>query len=160
LTNISLKESAIGIHEQLNAQVGKLYAGLDKLKEICPQLHLTFPQIVVIGDESVGKSSLIERIAMLPFFPRGNKPDQGSLTTRMPIKLQLKHLSAEELVTFAKDHSLEWKEGHFWVRMIYEPVNGQRVISPFFPKDRIEQHVMTYMEDAVKINPKGNIVDS
>lgn len=44
------------------------------------------PRIVVIGSESAGKSSVLERIAMQPVFPRDR-----NLCTRCPIKLSLRN---------------------------------------------------------------------
>ena len=42
--------------------------------------------MVVLGNESSGKSSLIDRLAMMPLLPRG----EGTCT-RLPIKLRLRH---------------------------------------------------------------------
>ena len=50
----------------------------------------TVPRIIVIGDESSGKSSTMERIAMMQFFPIDNK-----FCTRMPIELRLRYRNAE-----------------------------------------------------------------
>ena len=44
------------------------------------------PQVVMIGDESSGKSTILERLAMMPIFPRGD-----DLTTRLPIHLRLRY---------------------------------------------------------------------
>ena len=46
--------------------------------------RVSLPTIVVIGSESAGKSSTLERIAGQPLFPRDDK-----ICTRMPIKLSL-----------------------------------------------------------------------
>ena len=46
--------------------------------------RVSLPTIVVIGSESAGKSSTLERIAGLSLFPRDDK-----ICTRMPIKLSL-----------------------------------------------------------------------
>ena len=46
--------------------------------------QVTLPTIVVVGSESAGKSSTLERIAGLSLFPRDAK-----ICTRMPIKLSL-----------------------------------------------------------------------
>lgn len=52
----------------------------------------SIPRIIVIGEESSGKSSTLERIAMMSFFPTDRK-----LCTRMPIELRLRHRTAEEI---------------------------------------------------------------
>ncbi len=44
------------------------------------------PQVVVIGEENSGKSSVLERIAMMPIFPRNQR-----LCTRMPIHVRLRN---------------------------------------------------------------------
>lgn len=76
---------------------GELGALLDALDEIRDSLKdcmlkIEFPTVVVCGQESTGKSSVLERICMFPFFPR----DHG-ITTRMPINLKLRHASLESL---------------------------------------------------------------
>ena len=44
------------------------------------------PVVVVLGNESSGKSSLIDRLAMMPLLPRG----EGTCT-RIAINLRLRH---------------------------------------------------------------------
>ena len=75
----------LGIHtELLYGQAGKLIQTLDSLEGSLKDLHLVFPQIIVVGEESSGKSTLLERIAMLEFFPRSSR---SGGTTKMPVKL-------------------------------------------------------------------------
>jgi curved DNA-binding protein CbpA len=54
---------------------------------------LALPTIVVVGLESHGKSSLMERIALRDVFPRG-----VGFVTRMPILLQLRQVNFENSV--------------------------------------------------------------
>jgi hypothetical protein len=89
----------------INQSFGPLLEICDKIKssllllnESSP-LEIRLPRIVVIGCESAGKSSVIERLANYRFFPRGEE-----ITTRMPIKLILKKMSIEELEIFALKH--------------------------------------------------------
>lgn len=49
------------------------------------------PQLVMIGDESSGKSTILERLAMMPIFPRGDH-----LTTRLPIHLRLRYAEVSQ----------------------------------------------------------------
>ena len=49
-------------------------------------LEMKLNRIIVIGDESAGKSSTLERIAMAAVLPRNT-----GICTRMPIVLQLRH---------------------------------------------------------------------
>ncbi|KAH8061769.1 mitochondrial fission protein [Aureococcus anophagefferens] len=46
--------------------------------------HVALPSIIVVGSESAGKSSTLERIAGLTLFPR-----DATICTRMPIQLRL-----------------------------------------------------------------------
>lgn len=54
------------------------------------------PQIVVVGSQSAGKSSVIENIVQRDFLPRGN-----DVVTRRPLILQLSHV---------KQGTSEWAE--------------------------------------------------
>ena len=54
---------------------------------------LVLPKIVVIGLESHGKSSLMERIARREVFPRGE-----NFVTRMPIRLKMRRVGYENKV--------------------------------------------------------------
>jgi len=66
--------SKVGIHE---AASGNLTEDSDAI---------TLPRIIVIGDESSGKSSTLERIAMADVLPRNT-----GICTRQPIALKLRH---------------------------------------------------------------------
>jgi hypothetical protein len=69
----------------LNSHYGRFLANIKRI-EFTGLTQLTLPRVVVIGNESSGKSSTLERIAMFPFFPRDR-----DLCTRMPIKLCLRN---------------------------------------------------------------------
>ena len=53
------------------SQLGDMFAQLDHLRDLLVQ---TFdwepPKIVVVGEESSGKSSVLERLMMTPLLPR------------------------------------------------------------------------------------------
>jgi hypothetical protein len=74
------------IHE-LNA----IFAQLDPLRNILAETLKGWqpPQLTVIGAESSGKSSLLQRLVMMPIFPTDD-----SMCTRMPIHVRLRN-SAE-----------------------------------------------------------------
>ena len=61
-----------------------IFRDFDRLKNmnVLSDLNLRPPQIVVLGNESHGKSTLLERLIGFPIFPR----DRG-LCTRCPIKV-------------------------------------------------------------------------
>ena len=48
------------------------------------------PHIVMIGQESSGKSSILERLCMMPIFPRGE-----DICTRLPIHVRLRHATSD-----------------------------------------------------------------
>lgn len=56
------------------------------------EVSVSLPRIVVIGDESVGKSSVLERIAQAPLFPRDE-----DFCTRMPFVLKLRHGAEQDI---------------------------------------------------------------
>ena len=73
---------------------------LEAMKKLPQGFSLSLPQIVVVGVESAGKSSLMERIAMREFFPRAD-----GFCTRMPIRLKMMHQPHESRVTIRCLHT-------------------------------------------------------
>ncbi|KYQ94487.1 dynamin B [Tieghemostelium lacteum] len=72
---------------------------INKLQETTALIgsEITLPQIIVIGSQSSGKSSVLENLVGRDFLPRGS-----GLVTRRPLILQLnKHDSLEEYGEFA-----------------------------------------------------------
>ena len=53
------------------------------------QSTVDLPQIVVVGSQSAGKSSVLESIVGRDFLPRGN-----GIVTRCPLMLSLKNISS------------------------------------------------------------------
>ena len=76
-------EGISSIHE-LNA----VFAQLDPLRDILAETLQGWrpPQLVVIGAESSGKSSLLERLVMMPIFPTAE-----GICTRLPIHVRLRN---------------------------------------------------------------------
>jgi hypothetical protein len=66
----------------------KIFAALDPLRGILEKSLDGWqpPQLVVIGEENSGKSSVLERIAMMPIFPRNHR-----LCTRLPVHVRLRN---------------------------------------------------------------------
>lgn len=62
---------------------GQVLDALRRAEEVVGRQELPFPRIAVIGDESSGKSSMLESLCMIP-FPRGNHT-----VTRCPTIVQL-----------------------------------------------------------------------
>lgn len=68
----------------------ELAHGLDVQND--PALRFSVPRIVCIGEESSGKSSTLERVAMMNVFPSDER-----LCTRVPIELRLRYRERETL---------------------------------------------------------------
>jgi hypothetical protein len=67
---------------------------VNKLQEVCSLVGeqvIDLPQIVVIGGQSSGKSSVLENLVGRDFLPRGS-----DLVTRRPLILQLNRVSDNE----------------------------------------------------------------
>jgi len=64
----------------------KIFKVLDPLRgELRTLVNLTPPRIVVIGDESSGKSTVLEQLIRMPLFPR-----KKTFCTRLPIHVRLR----------------------------------------------------------------------
>ncbi|KAJ0399965.1 hypothetical protein ATCC90586_002156 [Pythium insidiosum] len=70
----------------LHGYVGKFLRETESVKSLLKDLALDLPQIVVVGQESSGKSSVLEALAMMPLFPRDEQ-----ICTRLPIHLKMRH---------------------------------------------------------------------
>eukprot|EP00438_Fugacium_kawagutii_P035401 Skav212561 [mRNA] locus=scaffold2398:38544:40349:+ [translate_table: standard] len=69
------------------------FAKLDELKEPLRESLATFeaPYIIVVGNTSVGKSTLLRRLSHLPFFP-----SESRMCTRLPIKVEIRKPSKDD----------------------------------------------------------------
>ena len=57
---------------------------IDKLRDFNLDQYIQLPRIAVLGEQSAGKSSLLEQIAGLNFLPRGT-----GIVTRRPLELRM-----------------------------------------------------------------------
>ena len=57
---------------------------IDKLRDFHLQDYISLPRIAVLGEQSAGKSSLLETIAGMNFLPRGT-----GIVTRRPLELRM-----------------------------------------------------------------------
>src|SRR3990167_2972704 len=129
----------------LDSKVGEIIKVADDLASVASGLELQFPQVIVVGQESAGKSSVLERIAMLQFFPRGQQ-----ITTRMPIKLQMTRKTAKEMEDFCKLNSIENKS-MAWIKLNYVHASGEVTQSnEFLRVDEVEAKVDFFMKKAVE----------
>lgn len=69
----------------------EVFGRLDRLRDVLATTLEGWqpPQLVVMGGESSGKSTLLARLAMMPLFPAHH-----ALCTRLPIHVRLRHCSA------------------------------------------------------------------
>ena len=102
--------------------IGRLLLALEKIKLALADADLTlsFPRVIVCGQENSGKSSVLERICMLPFFPR-----KDVVTTRMPILLRLHNMNARQLVdkvaelSFDAGQELPFEPTAFYIKVSF-----------------------------------------
>ena len=73
---------------------------LEAMKKLPQGLSQQLPRIVVVGQESAGKSSVLERIAMRAAFPRAE-----GFCTRMPIRMKMMHRPHDNRITVRCKHS-------------------------------------------------------
>lgn len=81
-----------------NKPMDSLVAVINKLQDVFYKINvqkddmISLPQIVVIGSQSSGKSSVLESIVKRDFLPRGS-----GIVTRCPLVLQLKHVKKNDI---------------------------------------------------------------
>ena len=92
--------------------LSKFFRELDPLRELLQEVLAGWapPRIVVIGDESAGKSTILEQLANMPIFPRNRR-----FCTRLPIHLRLRRdpdaSKAQLSVYKTQEDGRELKEG-------------------------------------------------
>ncbi|KAG7377001.1 hypothetical protein PHYPSEUDO_012338 [Phytophthora pseudosyringae] len=125
----------------LNGCVGDFNRATEDVTNILADVELTLPQIVVIGEEGSGKSSVLESVAMLPLFPR-----HVDICTRLPILLKLRRVSHgnvevkgdPELMPHCRGNSQPVnppdKQQQIKMRLLYsdgrEPIESERNFTP------------------------------
>lgn len=93
--DMGLGDGTFGLPGSINSALlrgayGRVLVAVSKLRAF----DLRLPKVVVVGLESSGKSSTLERLAMRSAFPRGE-----AFTTRMPIAMKLRFRRHENVVT-------------------------------------------------------------
>ena len=68
-------------------ELGRIFAQLDGMRDLLARTLEGWqtPQLVVIGNEKTGKSTLLERLCMMPLFPHAEE-----ICTRMRIQVRLR----------------------------------------------------------------------
>ena len=108
-----------------------------------PALRYSVPRIVCIGEESSGKSSTLERVAMMSVFPSDER-----LCTRVPIELRLRHRDQESL---AKEDE-RFRDGGYVVMRMAPGVGSKLLadVSSQMHPDDVPAQVRTWMERLVE----------
>lgn len=75
-------EGSVLVHD-----LRKVITLVDMLRDIGLDKKLSLPKVVVLGNQSSGKSSLLEQIVGLDFLPRGT-----GVVTRRPLELRLNNI--------------------------------------------------------------------
>ena len=79
-------------------KVRRFFDVIDPLKELVEREHWSAPQVIMLGQESTGKSTLLERLTGLPIFPRN-----ADLCTRSLIKVCLRRGPSRKLRLLVQD---------------------------------------------------------
>ncbi len=90
------------MEERYQKDVRPLLDLVDKLRDIGINREVSLPQIVVMGDQSSGKSSVLQSISGIP-FPRGS-----GLVTRCPLELIMKRSTVSSVEDWKAEISLRW----------------------------------------------------
>eukprot|EP01031_Cornospumella_fuschlensis_P026190 gene26190-31627_t len=101
---------------------------VDGLRSIGIEKDIPIPQIVVMGDQSSGKSSVLESLSSIP-FPRGT-----GLVTRCPIELKMKKTAP----------------GSSWVCKISMNLNKEPVIKENVEVGRVEDVIREFSDKLCK----------
>ena len=108
-------EDEVGASSMSEA-LSKFFHKLDPLRELLREVLEGWapPRVVVIGDESAGKSTILEQLANMPIFPR-----KRAFCTRLPVHLRLRRdpdVSKAQLWVLgvqapeiAEGHGLRWR---------------------------------------------------
>ena len=108
------------------ALLAKVFEVIDPIRDLFTSLKWQPPAIVVLGNEKSGKSTLLERLAMMPIFPKAKQ-----ICTRMAIQVRLRRgPSKPPLVevfdktsgTILRDLVVPMEKGHEFVQDAMERI--------------------------------------
>ncbi|KAG7385474.1 hypothetical protein PHYBOEH_009011 [Phytophthora boehmeriae] len=137
----------------LSGYVGNFYRVMEGVTSVLQDVELALPQIVVVGQESSGKSSVLESLAMMPLFPR-----KEDVCTRLPIHLKMRHVPKRDVVDGDQElmphrrtpHSVDVAKHQIKMRLVYaddrEPVVSEKELTAEQAAERMSE----WMEMIVK----------
>lgn len=134
----------------LHGYVGNFYRVMEEASTALQDVELALPQIVVVGQESSGKSSVLESLAMLPLFPR-----REELCTRLPIHLKLRHVRPRDVVDGDPElmpHRGSGDSGHqIKLRLVYadgrQPVVADRSFTAEEAAEKMSEWIDTIVRE-------------
>ena len=102
--HVAAQEAAERAFTDLAESLSRIFTVLDPIRDVLAEVldGWTPPQIVVIGDESAGKSTVLEQLTMFPVFPRSRR-----FCTRCAIHLRLRRMTiqGESVARISVHHS-------------------------------------------------------
>ena len=140
------------IVDALSAKAGSLIQTLDNIKQrsCLSGLKLVFPQIIVLGEESSGKSSVLERLSMCEFFPRSE-----GICTRMPIQFEMIHKSDQEMREFCTTKKVPFVSNDCYCLVSSKRSTGEVIEYGFFGAADVREKVKPTMDDEVRRHNGG-----
>eukprot|EP00929_Paragymnodinium_shiwhaense_P024246 TRINITY_DN14981_c0_g1_i1.p1 TRINITY_DN14981_c0_g1~~TRINITY_DN14981_c0_g1_i1.p1 ORF type:complete len:1589 (-),score=374.84 TRINITY_DN14981_c0_g1_i1:70-4836(-) len=121
---------------------------IDPLKDLFSDLSWHAPQVITIGQESTGKSTLMERLTGIPVFPR-----DADLCTRAVIKVRLRRGPAQDPRLIVEDLDTSHEESS---RRVKREALGEEVLREMTRQVRLEALRKQYKGDV----PETQIEDS
>lgn len=116
---------------------GKMKQSLIELFSAQQLDHYKLPTVIVIGDESTGKSSLLENITKCQLFPRDSK-----LCTKCPIHIKL--------INGPKKYKISYYENNKLIELIIKDKNDiYKIVESYMQKlnDIIEKEIIIEISD-------------
>ena len=140
---------ALEMESALERRSRELFHSLARLREVerahglgdvDRSMRFSVPRIVCVGEESSGKSSTLERMAMMPVFPR-----HETLCTRVPIELRMRYREENALPERFRE------SGHATLRLQPGPGSGLKPdvheeVSP----DQVAENIKDWMDTLVR----------
>ena len=112
----SRASSQTAMSEQFDRQVRPFIDLIDSLRSLGLDEDVNLPSVVVIGDQSTGKSSVLEAISAVQ-LPRGSE-----IVTRCALELRMKNVKANGLCTNSDDGGDYWR-----ATLSYTPPLGKKI---------------------------------